>query len=69
MQAIPTHGVGAGVGAFEGVVMEIVITFALVYTVYATAAMGGRRLFVLGGHNQTFKKCCAWLIGSLKPLF
>ncbi|CAA2982395.1 aquaporin TIP2-1-like [Olea europaea var. sylvestris] len=36
--AIPIHGVGAGVGAFEGVVMEIVITFALVYTVYATAA-------------------------------
>ncbi|KAK6125011.1 hypothetical protein DH2020_041285 [Rehmannia glutinosa] len=36
--AIPTHGVGAGVGAIEGVVMEIIITFALVYTVYATAA-------------------------------
>ncbi|KAL2516196.1 Aquaporin TIP2-1 [Forsythia ovata] len=36
--AIPTHGVAAGVGAIEGVVMEIVITFALVYTVYATAA-------------------------------
>ncbi|CAA0826918.1 Aquaporin TIP2-1 [Striga hermonthica] len=36
--AIPTHGVGAGVGAVEGVVMEIIITFALVYTVYATAA-------------------------------
>lgn len=28
----------AGVGAVEGVVMEIIITFALVYTVYATAA-------------------------------
>ncbi|KAK6125072.1 hypothetical protein DH2020_041188 [Rehmannia glutinosa] len=38
MQAILTHGVGAGVGAIEGVVMEIIITFALVYTVYATAA-------------------------------
>lgn len=36
-QAIPIHAVGAGVGAIEGVVMEIVITFALVYTVYATA--------------------------------
>ncbi|KAK4428123.1 Aquaporin TIP2-1 [Sesamum alatum] len=36
--AIPTHGVGAGIGAIEGVVMEIIITFALVYTVYATAA-------------------------------
>ncbi|KAF2301179.1 hypothetical protein GH714_020675 [Hevea brasiliensis] len=36
--AIPTHSVAAGVGAIEGVVMEIVITFALVYTVYATAA-------------------------------
>lgn len=38
MQAIPIHGLGAGVGAVEGVVMEIIITFALVYTVYATAA-------------------------------
>lgn len=37
MQAILIHGVAAGVGAIEGVVMEIVITFALVYTVYATA--------------------------------
>ncbi|KAF5741665.1 aquaporin TIP2-1 [Tripterygium wilfordii] len=36
--AIPTHSLSAGVGAVEGVVMEIVITFALVYTVYATAA-------------------------------
>ncbi|KAK4482022.1 hypothetical protein RD792_012941 [Penstemon davidsonii] len=36
--AIPTHGVGAGVGAIQGVVFEIIITFALVYTVYATAA-------------------------------
>ena len=38
MQAVPTHGVGAGLGAAEGVVFEIIITFALVYTVYATAA-------------------------------
>lgn len=35
--AVPIHGVGAGVGALQGVVMEIIITFALVYTVYATA--------------------------------
>ncbi|XP_073274438.1 aquaporin TIP2-1-like [Primulina huaijiensis] len=34
--AIPTHGVA--VRAVEGVIMEIIITFALVYTVYATAA-------------------------------
>jgi aquaporin TIP len=38
MQAIPTHAVAAGMNEFEGVVMEIIITFALVYTVYATAA-------------------------------
>ena len=37
MQAIPTHGLAAGVGAVQGVVMEIIITFALVYTVFATA--------------------------------
>ncbi|XP_058104426.1 probable aquaporin TIP-type RB7-18C [Magnolia sinica] len=37
-KSIPTHGVAAGMNAFEGVVMEIIITFALVYTVYATAA-------------------------------
>ncbi|EEF31720.1 tonoplast intrinsic protein, putative [Ricinus communis] len=36
--SIPTHGVASGMSAIEGVVMEIVITFALVYTVYATAA-------------------------------
>ena len=36
-KAIPTHGVAAG-AEIQGVVMEIVITFALVYTVYATAA-------------------------------
>ncbi|CAK9174568.1 unnamed protein product [Ilex paraguariensis] len=35
--AIPIHSVASGVGAIEGVVMEIIITFALVYTVYATA--------------------------------
>jgi|UniRef100_A0ACD5Z2V9 aquaporin TIP len=37
-KAIPTHAVAAGMNEFEGVVMEIIITFALVYTVYATAA-------------------------------
>ncbi|KAH0899254.1 hypothetical protein HID58_048822 [Brassica napus] len=37
-ESVPTHGVGAGLGALEGIVMEIVVTFALVYTVYATAA-------------------------------
>ncbi|CAH8255372.1 unnamed protein product [Arabidopsis lyrata] len=31
------HNVAAGVGTAQGVVMEIIITFALVYTVYATA--------------------------------
>ncbi|KAF3321247.1 putative aquaporin TIP2-1 [Carex littledalei] len=35
---VPTHGVAAGMSEIEGVVFEIVITFALVYTVYATAA-------------------------------
>lgn len=34
--AVPTHGLAAGVGAMEGLVMEIIITFSLVYTVYAT---------------------------------
>ncbi|CAK7356361.1 unnamed protein product [Dovyalis caffra] len=37
-ESVPTHGVASGMNAIEGVVMEIVITFALVYTVYATAA-------------------------------
>ncbi|XP_068649747.1 probable aquaporin TIP2-2 [Aristolochia californica] len=37
-EAIPTHGVAAGMTGLEGMVMEIIITFALVYTVYATAA-------------------------------
>lgn len=37
-KSIPTHGLAAGVGAGQGVVFEIIITFALVYTVYATAA-------------------------------
>nr|CCI55670.1 EaTIP2,1 [Equisetum arvense] len=33
----PGHGLGSGETALEGVVMEVIITFALVYTVYATA--------------------------------
>jgi len=37
-QSIPTHGPAYGVNAFQGVVCEIIITFGLVYTVYATAA-------------------------------
>ncbi|KAD4385035.1 hypothetical protein E3N88_25203 [Mikania micrantha] len=36
--SVPTHGVADGLGAIQGVVFEIIITFALVYTVYATAA-------------------------------
>ncbi|KAF7810108.1 putative aquaporin TIP-type RB7-5A [Senna tora] len=36
-KAIPVHALASGVGAFEGVVFEIVITFGLVCTVYATA--------------------------------
>ncbi|BFG24451.1 hypothetical protein CerSpe_107250 [Prunus speciosa] len=35
---IPIHSLAAGVGAIQGVIFEIIITFALVYTVYATAA-------------------------------
>ncbi|MQL80254.1 hypothetical protein Taro_012714 [Colocasia esculenta] len=38
IMAIPTHGVASGLSELQGVVMEIIITFALVYTVYATAA-------------------------------
>ncbi|KAJ6837064.1 putative aquaporin TIP2-1 [Iris pallida] len=37
-EVIPTHGVASGMGQIQGVVMEIIITFGLVYTVYATAA-------------------------------
>ncbi|KAE9596767.1 putative major intrinsic protein [Lupinus albus] len=36
-KSIPTHGVASGVNALGGVVFEIIITFGLVYTVYATA--------------------------------
>ncbi|KAK7307778.1 hypothetical protein VNO77_41137 [Canavalia gladiata] len=37
-KSVPTHGVAAGVNVFAGLVFEIVVTFGLVYTVYATAA-------------------------------
>ncbi|XWS38589.1 hypothetical protein CRYUN_Cryun19dG0144100 [Craigia yunnanensis] len=36
--SVPIHSVASGMNALEGLVMEIVITFVLVYTVYATAA-------------------------------
>jgi aquaporin TIP len=36
--SIPTHSVGSGTTLLQGLVFEIAITFALVYTVYATAA-------------------------------
>ncbi|GLJ30683.1 hypothetical protein SUGI_0607610 [Cryptomeria japonica] len=36
--SIPIHSVAASMSSLDGVVMEIIITFALVYTVYATAA-------------------------------
>ncbi|KAJ7976891.1 Aquaporin TIP1 [Quillaja saponaria] len=34
---VPTFSLSSGVGVWEGVVFEIVMTFGLVYTVYATA--------------------------------
>ncbi|CAI9097932.1 OLC1v1034456C2 [Oldenlandia corymbosa var. corymbosa] len=34
---VPAFALSAGVGAWQGVVFEIVMTFGLVYTVYATA--------------------------------
>nr|GFB66479.1 probable aquaporin TIP-type RB7-5A [Tanacetum cinerariifolium] len=36
--AVPTHRVADGMSGLQGVMIEILITFALVYTVYATAA-------------------------------
>ncbi|XP_010425366.1 PREDICTED: aquaporin TIP1-2-like [Camelina sativa] len=36
-EAIPAFGLSAGVGSLNGLVFEIVMTFGLVYTVYATA--------------------------------
>ncbi|AES94283.1 putative major intrinsic protein [Medicago truncatula] len=37
-KSVPTHGVAAGLNPIAGLVFEIIITFGLVYTVYATAA-------------------------------
>ncbi|KAK9927587.1 hypothetical protein M0R45_024764 [Rubus argutus] len=37
-ESVPTHGLASSVGAIQGLVFEIIITFGLVYTVYATAA-------------------------------
>ncbi|OIW10843.1 hypothetical protein TanjilG_27789 [Lupinus angustifolius] len=37
-KSVPTHGLSSGVNTFGGVVFEVIITFGLVYTVYATAA-------------------------------
>ncbi|KAL2610106.1 hypothetical protein R1flu_028679 [Riccia fluitans] len=37
MQVVPIHGLGANVGAVGGIVTEIVLTFSLVFVVYATA--------------------------------
>lgn len=36
VQGTPIHTLGAGVGAVQGVVWEIILTFALLFTVYAT---------------------------------
>jgi aquaporin TIP len=37
LQETPAFGLSSGVGAWNAVVFEIVMTFGLVYTVYATA--------------------------------
>lgn len=36
MQEMPVHTLAAGIGSFQGVIMEIVLTFSLLFTVYAT---------------------------------
>ncbi|KAL2609110.1 hypothetical protein R1flu_027683 [Riccia fluitans] len=36
-KVVPIHGLGANVGAVGGIVLEIVLTFSLVFVVYATA--------------------------------
>ncbi|KAK2399276.1 aquaporin TIP4-1 [Trifolium repens] len=35
-QPIPTHTLASGIGYIQGVVWEIVLTFSLLFTVYAT---------------------------------
>lgn len=36
-EEVPIHALGAGVGTIAGLVLEIILTFALVFVVYATA--------------------------------
>lgn len=36
LQSIPIHTLGVGVGSVQGVVWEVVLTFSLLFTVYAT---------------------------------
>jgi aquaporin TIP len=36
LQATPIHSLGSGVGFLQGVIWEIVLTFSLLFTVYAT---------------------------------
>lgn len=36
LQTTPIHSLASGVGATQGVIMEIVLTFSLLFTVYAT---------------------------------
>ncbi|KAG6549671.1 hypothetical protein Mapa_008650 [Marchantia paleacea] len=37
MQPVPPHALGAGVSVVSGLVLEIVLTFSLVFVIYATA--------------------------------
>ncbi|KAF8643700.1 hypothetical protein HU200_066763 [Digitaria exilis] len=51
--AMPVHALGAGVGVLRGVVMEIVLTFSLLFAVYATVvdprtAVGGMGPLLVG---------------------
>ncbi|KAL3684595.1 hypothetical protein R1sor_002617 [Riccia sorocarpa] len=36
-EIVPIHALGAHVGAWQGIVLEIILTFSLVFVVYATA--------------------------------
>ena len=36
MQTTPVHTLASGVDYFQGVIMEIILTFSLLFTVYAT---------------------------------
>ncbi|KAF8733504.1 hypothetical protein HU200_014803 [Digitaria exilis] len=51
--SVPVHALGAGVGALRGVAMEAVLTFSLLFAVYATvvdprAAVGGMGPLLVG---------------------